>query len=55
MDAIEAMKSNFSFYEYEDKHRYYETNELIKTIFICGGVFITGGVSALMIIFSAIM
>jgi len=50
IEAIDAMKSNFSFYEYEDKYRYYETNELIKTIFICGGVFITGGVSALMII-----
>jgi hypothetical protein len=50
IDAMDAMERNFSFYEYEDKHRYYETNELIKTIFICGGVFITGGVSALMII-----
>jgi len=50
MDSMDFMESNSSFYDYEHNYRYYETNELIKTIFICGGVFITGGVSALMII-----
>lgn len=50
IDFMDSMESNSSFYDYEHNYRYYETNELIKTIFVCGGVFITGGVSALMII-----